>query len=82
MISHYWAIDIDRNLNLVMLYLAVKEGTKPTIASSINKIMLENEYDLLGYTSLRLHDDDGKILYGRYKLPLYDGEPFIEDLRE
>ena len=48
----------------------------------LNKSLLENEYDLLGYTSLRMHDDEGKIPYGRYKLALYDGPIYIEDLRE
>ena len=82
MISHYWSIGLNRNLNVVLLYLQLKEGVKPTVASVINKTMLEAEYDLLGYTVLKAHDDNGKILYGKYHLPLYDGPIFVEDLRE
>ena len=44
--------------------------------------MLEAEYDLLGYTALRLTDEKGKVRYGRYTLPLYDGPPYVEDIRE
>lgn len=82
MLWHYWSINVERNLNLVLLYLQLKEGIVPTNESALNKSLLENEYDLLGYTSLRMHDDEGKIPYGRYKLALYDGPIYIEDLRE
>lgn len=82
MLWHYWSINVERNLNLVLLYLQLKEGVIPTNESALNKSLLESEYDLLGYTSLRLHDDEGKIPYGRYKLPLYDGPIYIEDLRD
>jgi hypothetical protein len=43
--------------------------------------MLEAEYDLLGYSVLKVHDELAKISYGRYKLPLYEGPVFVEDLR-
>lgn len=82
MISHYWAIGLNRNLNVVLLYLQLKPGVKPTVASIINKTMLEAEYDLLGYTVLKMHDENAKIQYGKFKLPLYDGPPYVEDLRE
>ena len=60
----------------------MKEGVKPTIASSINKSSLEAEWDLLGYTVLKLADSKGRINYGRYTLPLYEGPPYVEDIRE
>lgn len=53
----------------------------PTIADSITKTLLESEYDLLGYTAMKVHDNDAKIKYGKYKLPLYDGPIFVEDMR-
>jgi hypothetical protein len=48
----------------------------------MNKSLLEKEWDILGYAVLRLVDEKGKIRYGRYTLPLYEGPPFVEDLRE
>jgi len=44
MISHYWSIGLNRNLNLVLLYLQVKEGITPTVASGLTKDLLESEY--------------------------------------
>ena len=52
------------------------------MASQINKSMLEEEYDLLGYAVFKLVDDKGKVNYGRYTLPLYDAPPYVEDLLE
>jgi len=37
---------------------------------------------LLGYTVYKLNDDECKVRYGRHTLPLYDGIPFVEDIRE
>ena len=31
MISFYWALGLHKNLNVVLLYLQLKEGVKPTI---------------------------------------------------
>jgi hypothetical protein len=82
MVSHYWEIGLMKNLNVVLLYLQLKEGVKPTVASVINKSLLEAEYDLLGYTVYRLCDEKGKVKFGRFTLPLYDGPPYVEDVRE
>jgi len=82
MVSHYWAIGFFRNLNVVLLYLQLKEGVKPTMGSSITKGLLEAEYDLLGYAVVKLHDDEAKIRYGKYRLPLHDGPVYVEDVRK
>ena len=37
---------------------------------------------MLGYTVYKLNDDKGKVRYGRHTLPLYDGPPYVEDIRE
>ena len=44
--------------------------------------MLESEYDLLGYSVLKMHDDKGRIKYGKYTLDMYDGPIYVEELRE
>ena len=82
MVSHYWEIGLNRKLYVIMLYLQLKEGVKPTVSAVINKSLLESEYDLLGYTSFQLVDKMGKVNYGTFTLPLYDGAPFVEDIIE
>mmetsp|Transcript_23601 Transcript_23601/g.23281 ORF Transcript_23601/g.23281 Transcript_23601/m.23281 type:complete len:145 (+) Transcript_23601:1738-2172(+) len=82
MVNHYWCIGLKKNLNVVLLYLQLKEGKTPTIAQMINKSLLEDEYDLLGYSVFKLHDDSGRVRYGKYQLDIYDGPIYVEDLRE
>lgn len=81
MVSHYWEIGLKKNLNLVLLYLQLKEGVRPSVKSVITKSLLESEYDLLGYTVYKLCDEKGKVRYGTFTLPLYDGPPYVEDIR-
>ena len=82
LVNKYWEMGLDtRNLNLVLLYLQLKDGVEPTNANVLTKNLLETEYDLLGYTVLRAHDKLARIKYGKYKLPLYDGPVFVEDIR-
>lgn len=57
MVSHYWSIGLHKNLNVVLLYLQLKEGVKPSVGSMITKSLLEQEYDLLGYSVFRLCDE-------------------------
>lgn len=48
----------------------------------ITKSLLEEEYDLLGYTVYRLNDEKGRVRYGTHTVPLFDGPPYVEDIRE
>ena len=42
--------------------------------------MIEEEYDLVGYTVLQINNPDGTIRYGTYQLDLYEGPVFVEEL--
>jgi len=42
--------------------------------------LIEQEYDLVGYTSLQVNNPDGTIRYGTYVLDCYDGPIYVEDL--
>ena len=57
MISHYNEIGLKKPLDVVLLYLELKEGVRPSMGSTIDKSLLEEEYILLGYTTFRLCDD-------------------------
>jgi hypothetical protein len=43
-------------------------------------VLLEEEYDLLGYAVVKLNDKDGRIRYGDYKLELHDGPIIVEEV--
>ena len=47
---------------------------------TITRKLIEDEYDLVGYTVLQLNNPDGTIRYGTYILDLYDGPIYIEEL--
>ena len=52
----------------------------PTITSVIDKELIEDEYDLIGYHSFPLHYEDGKIRYGTYELNLYGGDIYVKEM--
>lgn len=45
-----------------------------------NRAMLEEDYELLGYTVLQVNLKDGNIAYGTYYLEFFEGPIFIEEL--
>lgn len=55
---------------------------KPTATATITKSLLEEEYDLLGYTVYKLNDEKGRVNYGTHTAPLFDGPPYVEEIRE
>lgn len=46
----------------------------------ITKSLLESEYDLIGYSSMKIHDENAKIKYGTYSLDLYEGPIYVEEI--
>jgi hypothetical protein len=42
--------------------------------------MLEEDYDLLGYTVLQMNSKDGSLVYGTYYLQFFEGPIFVEEL--
>lgn len=53
---------------------------KPTNAAVVTRKIIEDEYDLIGYTVFLLNNKDGSIRYGTFVLDLYDGPIFVEEL--
>ncbi|TNV81375.1 hypothetical protein FGO68_gene7627 [Halteria grandinella] len=81
--EEYWK-NGQQDIYLVLQYLQRKPTVaKPTIDSVISRKLLEQEYDLIGYTSFKLtHDYTGFIKYGTFTLQLYQGPPIlVQDLR-
>ena len=52
----------------------------PTGFSVITRKLIEEEYDLIGYTVLQINNPDGTLRYGSFVLDCYDGPIFIEEL--
>lgn len=52
----------------------------PSVSNVISRVLLEEEYDLLGYGVIKLNDAEGKMKYGDYKLDLHEGPIFVEDV--
>ena len=52
----------------------------PSGASVISRVLLEEEYDLLGYGVIKINDKDGKMRFGDYKLDLHEGPIYVEDV--
>ena len=48
----------------------------------ISRRLIEDEYDLVGYTSIQINKEDGTIRYGTYILNMYQGPIFVEELLE
>jgi hypothetical protein len=66
---------------LLVLYLELKEEvSKPTVGNSLSRVLLEEEYNLLGYGVIKLNKKDGRIDFGEYKLELHEGDVFIEEI--
>jgi len=42
--------------------------------------MLEEDYELIGYTILMLNSKDGSMVFGTYYLEFFEGPIFIEEL--
>lgn len=45
-----------------------------------NRAMLEEDYQLMGYTVLKVNDSNGKVQYGTYYLEFFEGPIYIEEL--
>lgn len=56
------------------------EVLTPSVNAVITRKLIEDEYDLVGYTVLQLNNPDGTIRYGTYVLDFYDAPIFIEEL--
>lgn len=53
---------------------------KPTITNVITRKLIQEEYNLIGYTVFQLNEQNGKIRFGTYVLPLYEGPIYLEEL--
>ena len=77
----YWDLDLKENIYLIVQYIERKpENINPTITAVITRKLIEDEYDLVGYTVFQINNKDGTLRYGNYVLDLYDGPIFIEEL--
>ena len=78
MASYYQSQDV----YLVLQYLERKAHiSAPTVDKVISRRLIETEYDLLGYTVLKLiNDDGGSLKYGAFQLNLFKGPVFVEEL--
>jgi hypothetical protein len=66
---------------MVFQFIERKENiTQPTNTGVITRKLIEDEYDLIGYTVFMLNNRDGTIRHGTYVLDLHDGPIFIEEL--
>mmetsp|Transcript_12126 Transcript_12126/g.11975 ORF Transcript_12126/g.11975 Transcript_12126/m.11975 type:complete len:147 (-) Transcript_12126:2098-2538(-) len=76
-----WDLELKENAYLVFQYIERKVSVaNPTITSVITRKLIEDEYDLVGYTIFQLNNPDGTMRYGTYVLDLYDGPIFVEEL--
>ena len=76
-----WDLELKENVYLVLQYLERKpEILQPTVTSVITRKLIEDEYDIIGYTVLQVNNPDGTIRYGTYLLDFYDAPIFIEEL--
>ncbi len=54
----------------------------PSTDKVITRRLIEDEYDLIGYTSVQINNDDGTLKYGTYILELFQGPIIVEELNE
>lgn len=66
------------NAYLIIQLLEKREGAYPKKVT--NREMLEEDYELLGYTVLQMNLKDGSLAYGTYYLQFFEGPIFIEEL--
>ncbi len=52
----------------------------PTTDKVITRRLIEDEYDLIGYSSIQINNQDGTLRYGTYILELFKGPILVEDL--
>ena len=76
-----WDLEARKNLYLIVKYLELKKGQKPTINGLISRTLFENEYDLVGYGVIRMNDDIGKFTFGTFTIPLHEGPVYVEEVR-
>ena len=84
MLWDFWKTEKRNNLYLIVQYLELKKNIVPTVNQSISRKILEDKYDLIGYGVIKLNDENGKLIYGTFTVPLYNppiyvGELFDED---
>ena len=74
---------VRENLYLVLQYLERKVSVLvPTTDKVITRRLIEDEYDLIGYSSIQINNQDGTLRYGTYILELFKGPILVEDLQE
>jgi hypothetical protein len=71
-----WYKEKNRNLYLCIQVLQLKDGVTPS-NSHITKQLLAKEYDLIGYGTEQLSFGDGKVKYGEFEIPLYQGPIYV-----
>jgi hypothetical protein len=59
--------------------LELKEGLRPSVGGQISRKLIEDEYDLVGYATIKMNDEYGKFFFGTYTVPLYDGPIYVEE---
>ena len=80
MLWDFWKTEKRNNLYLIVQYLELKKNVVPTVNQSISRKILEDEYDLIGYGVIKLNDENGKLIYGTFTVPLYNPPIYVEEL--
>ena len=80
MLLDFWKTEKRNNLYLIIQYLELKKNAIPTVNQSISRKILEDEYDLIGYGVIKLNDENGKLIYGAFTVPLYNPPIYVEEL--
>lgn len=70
--------NIISNAYLIIQLLEKKINAYPKKVT--NRTMLEEDYELRGYTVLQLNTKDGNLAYGTFHLEFFEGPIFIEEL--
>lgn len=74
-----WKVEKKKDLYLIVQYLELKEGVKPTMTGQISRRLIEEEYILIGYATIKMNDEFGKFYFGTYTVPLYEGPVYVEE---
>ena len=49
------------------------------MSNIVSRVLLEEEYDLLGYAVVKLNEPNGKFKFGDYRMDLHEGPIYVEE---
>ncbi len=78
--QQYWKTRTD--IYLVLQYIERKETAALTTDKGLTRKLIEQEYDLIGYSTVKISNPDGTVRFGSYLVDLFSGPIYVEELRE